>query len=186
MRLVARGLYSLGTRLPHAGDKRQRSSCGKFELKTSLVQTGRSQCAHSPKAASQTDSRGAATPGNGPKRPNLLESKAGAGMNTRLCRHPLGEILDRQLPVFSPVVDDLIREIAGMVSRYRLLYLFHWLSPPPLPEFDAELRRIRNKLRVELSERDRQGAVVQCPGFASSSTAGERESLDDTTSCADQ
>jgi hypothetical protein len=53
--------------------------------------------------------------------------------------HPINDILDHQLPVYSERIDELIRQIANYLPRYRLWDLVDWLSPPPEPEFEALL-----------------------------------------------
>ncbi len=63
--------------------------------------------------------------------------------------HPLGDILDHGLAVFSPEADALIREIAEFVPRYRLRELFDWFSPPPIEAFTGQLRKERDRLRED-------------------------------------
>ncbi len=67
--------------------------------------------------------------------------------------HPLIDILIHKIPIFSPVIDELIREIAKFVPNYRLYKMFNWFSPSPLPEFEIELRKILNKLKSEAKEK---------------------------------
>jgi hypothetical protein len=44
--------------------------------------------------------------------------------NGSLGDHPLNDILDYQVPVFTPVIDDLIRRLARLASRDRLHDMF--------------------------------------------------------------
>jgi hypothetical protein len=44
--------------------------------------------------------------------------------NGSLGDHPLNDILDHQVPVFTPVIDDLIRRLARLASRDRLHDMF--------------------------------------------------------------
>jgi hypothetical protein len=63
--------------------------------------------------------------------------------------HPINDILDHRLPRFSPTIDDLVRRLARVVSRDRLWNMFNWFQPPPLAEFERELRG-----HVEILERE--------------------------------
>ena len=66
--------------------------------------------------------------------------------------HPVNDILDHGLSVFSPEVDDLVRRVARFVPRYRLFEMFDWFNPPPLAEFksrlEAEVERLIEDTRV--------------------------------------
>ncbi|MDD2751567.1 MAG: hypothetical protein PHN59_00340 [Candidatus Omnitrophica bacterium] len=67
--------------------------------------------------------------------------------------HPLTDILIHRLPVFSPSIDNLIIEIAKFVPMYRLREMFNWFSPPPLDEFERQLREILNKIKKDAEEK---------------------------------
>lgn len=67
--------------------------------------------------------------------------------------HPVNDILDHGMDVFSEEADALVREIAELVPRYRLWDLVDWLSPPALEEFTTQLRRIRDDLLQEGRDR---------------------------------
>jgi hypothetical protein len=67
--------------------------------------------------------------------------------------HPVNDILDHGRAVFSPEADALVRDIAGLVPRYRLWELVDWLSPPPIEAFTAQLRKLRDDLRADARDR---------------------------------
>ena len=67
--------------------------------------------------------------------------------------HPINDILDHRLPVFSEAIDDLVRQVAEYFPRERLWDLFPWFSPPPLPEFEAQLRAKLAEFESEAKER---------------------------------
>ena len=54
--------------------------------------------------------------------------------------HPLTDLLVHGRPVFSEVIDELIRQLAEHVSRDALDELVPWMSPPPMAEFERLLR----------------------------------------------
>lgn len=54
--------------------------------------------------------------------------------------HPLGDLLDHGRAVFSPVVDELVRQIAGAIPRARLWDMIDWHHPPPPEDLEAILR----------------------------------------------
>ena len=68
--------------------------------------------------------------------------------------HPLTDILIHKIPVFSKNVDNLIIKIAKFVPIYRLREMFNWFSPPPLPEFENQLREVLNTLKKESKEKN--------------------------------
>jgi hypothetical protein len=67
--------------------------------------------------------------------------------------HPVNDILDHGVAVFSEEADALVREIAELVPRYRLWDLVDWFSPPANEEFTTQLRRIRDDLLQEGRDR---------------------------------
>jgi len=67
--------------------------------------------------------------------------------------HPVSDILNYDLQVFSKEIDDLVRKIAKYYPRERLWDLYPWFSPPPLPEFEAELRAKLAELEDAARER---------------------------------
>ena len=69
--------------------------------------------------------------------------------NGRVGDHPVTDILDHHVYVFSPVIDDLVRRLERLASRDRLWEMFNWFDPPALPEFERQLR-----MRIDLLERD--------------------------------
>jgi hypothetical protein len=67
--------------------------------------------------------------------------------------HPVSDILDHGLPVFSKRIDRLVRQIAGYVPRDRLWDLFDWFSPPPKREFEAQLEARLAELEADARAR---------------------------------
>lgn len=67
--------------------------------------------------------------------------------------HPVSDIVDYGRRVFSPEADELVREIAQLLSRDRLWELLDWWSPPPVDEFTAQLVQIRDRLRRDALDR---------------------------------
>lgn len=67
--------------------------------------------------------------------------------------HPVNDILDHGMAVFSEEADAILREIAQLVPRYRLWDLVDWFHPGSIQEFTAKLRRIRNALLKESRDR---------------------------------
>jgi len=67
--------------------------------------------------------------------------------------HPINDICDHGIAVFSPAIDALIRDIHAFLPRYRMWDLFDWYSPPPLPEFEVELATKLNELREDAKRR---------------------------------
>lgn len=67
--------------------------------------------------------------------------------------HPLTDILIYKAPVFSSSVDKLIVEISQYIPIYKLREMFNWFSPPPLPEFEKQLKEILDGLKKETKEK---------------------------------
>ena len=67
--------------------------------------------------------------------------------------HPINDILDHGVGVFSPEADALVREIATMVPRYRLVEMLDWFAPPPIDELTATLRQLLVDLRNDARSR---------------------------------
>ena len=67
--------------------------------------------------------------------------------------HPITDILHHHLPVYSDPIDNLVRSVAEYVSRDRLYELFDWFSPPPLDEFEAQLRSKLAELEADAKAR---------------------------------
>ena len=74
-------------------------------------------------------------------------------MNGKPGDHPINDICDHKLPVFSPRADDLVREIHQFLPRHRMWDLFDWFSPPPLAEFERQLEAKRDELREDARKR---------------------------------
>jgi hypothetical protein len=67
--------------------------------------------------------------------------------------HPINDIIDYRLPVFSPTIDALVRKVAEYIPRERLWDLFEWFSPPPEAQFEAQLRSILSELEADAKAR---------------------------------
>ena len=67
--------------------------------------------------------------------------------------HPINDVCDHRLPVFSPKADELIREIHSFLPRHRMWDLFDWFHPPELAEFEIQLQAKRDELKNEARER---------------------------------
>jgi hypothetical protein len=60
--------------------------------------------------------------------------------------HPLNDILYWKKRVFSSRVDALITEIANLGGQKELERTFDLFQPPPLPQFEAALQEMRDRL----------------------------------------
>jgi hypothetical protein len=67
--------------------------------------------------------------------------------------HPLNDICDHKLPVFSTKADALVREIHEYLPRARMWDLFDWFNPPQLHEFERQLEQKRDDLRSDAAKR---------------------------------
>jgi hypothetical protein len=67
--------------------------------------------------------------------------------------HPINDICDHGLAVFSPRADALIREIHTYLPRYRMWNLFDWLNPPPIADFEKMLEAKRDELLKDAADR---------------------------------
>ncbi len=63
--------------------------------------------------------------------------------------HPINDIVDHGLKVFTPEIDALILEISKLVPRERMWQMFDWFSPPPGDEFRNKLFEVVKQLRKE-------------------------------------
>jgi hypothetical protein len=66
--------------------------------------------------------------------------------------HPLTDILNYGLPVYSPETDELVRRIARLLSRDRLYDVMNWWDVPPLPEMNQRLRSLLAELEAKARE----------------------------------
>jgi hypothetical protein len=73
--------------------------------------------------------------------------------NGRPGDHPLNDVCDHGLSVFSETADTLIREIHEYLPRERMWDLFDWFNPPPLGDFERQLLAKRDELRRDAAER---------------------------------
>jgi hypothetical protein len=53
--------------------------------------------------------------------------------------HPLTDIINHQIPTFSPEIDELIRRLNRLIRPSDLDEIFYRCCTKPLPEFQAEL-----------------------------------------------
>ena len=67
--------------------------------------------------------------------------------------HPLTDILLHKLPTFSPIIDQLIVEIAALGGEKDIESKFNLFKPPPFNLFETELKKIRDRLKKEAKER---------------------------------
>jgi len=67
--------------------------------------------------------------------------------------HPLNDICDHGLRVFSETADALVREIHEYLPRERMWDLFDWFHPPPPSEFERQLLAKRDELRGDAADR---------------------------------
>jgi hypothetical protein len=67
--------------------------------------------------------------------------------------HPINDIVDYRLPVFSSEIDEMVRRIAALVPRHRMWGMFDWFSPPPLAEFERQVREVLRSLERDAEER---------------------------------
>ena len=74
-------------------------------------------------------------------------------MNGKPSDHPINDICDHKLPVFSQRADSLVREIHQYLPRHRMWDLFDWFRPPPLAEFEQQLEAKRDELRKDAYDR---------------------------------
>jgi hypothetical protein len=73
-------------------------------------------------------------------------------MNGEPGDHPLTDILQRKIDLFSPAASALIREITALGGKMELEKKFDWFCPPELERFEAELKALRDRLREEAEE----------------------------------
>ena len=74
-------------------------------------------------------------------------------MNGKPGDHPINDICDHKVPVFSTRADDLVREIHQYLPRERMWNLFDWFNPPPLREFEQQLEAKRDELSRDADQR---------------------------------
>ena len=74
-------------------------------------------------------------------------------MNGKPNDHPLTDILVYNITVFSPEIDSLIKEIVALGGQRDLETRFNLFVPPPLDEFERDLRDMLKRLKEEAKER---------------------------------
>ncbi len=63
--------------------------------------------------------------------------------------HPINDIVDHGLEVFTPEIDELILEISKLVPRERMWQMFNWFSLPSNDEFRNQLSEVVKQLRKD-------------------------------------
>lgn len=72
--------------------------------------------------------------------------------NGRPHDHPISDILNHGIPTFSDAADELIRQIAAIVTPQRIDEFVNWQNPPPISEFEEELATTLQTLRENTTE----------------------------------
>lgn len=67
--------------------------------------------------------------------------------------HPLTDILNHDLPVFTPKIDKLIKEISLYVSFHKFCDMFDWFSLPPNTEFEKQLSEKLDEFQKDAQDR---------------------------------
>jgi hypothetical protein len=67
--------------------------------------------------------------------------------------HPLNDICDHGVRVFSEKADGLVREIHQYLSRERMWDLLDWFNPPPLTDLERNLEAKRDEMRRDAASR---------------------------------
>ena len=74
-------------------------------------------------------------------------------MNGRKGDHPLTDMEIYNLTVYSPEVDTLVKEIISLGGRDALEARFNLFAPPPLGEFEKDLRHMLAALNEDRKKR---------------------------------
>jgi len=72
--------------------------------------------------------------------------------NGRPYDHPLTDLLNHRIVTFSVTADELIRQIAALIPRSKIDEYVNWQSPPPISEFEAELKTTLTQLQSNTTE----------------------------------
>ena len=67
--------------------------------------------------------------------------------NDRPYDNPITDIINHRILTFSETADELIRQIAALVTPAEFDEHVNWKNPPPIPEFETELTNTLAKLR---------------------------------------
>jgi hypothetical protein len=67
--------------------------------------------------------------------------------------HPLNDICDHGVLVFSEKADGLVREIHQYLPRERMWDLFDWFNPPPLADLERNLQAKCDEMRRDAANR---------------------------------
>ena len=67
--------------------------------------------------------------------------------------HPITDILFHRARVFTPEIDDLVRELSKLMAYERLYDQFDWFDPPPTDVFHGKLRDLVARLKKEGKDR---------------------------------
>ena len=72
--------------------------------------------------------------------------------NGRPHDHPISDILSHGVPTFSDAADDLIRQIAAIVTPQQIDEYVNWQNPPPIDVFEKELAKTLRMLKQKTTE----------------------------------
>ena len=67
--------------------------------------------------------------------------------------HPITDILHHDLSVFTPDIDNLIKEISNYISFHKLCDMLDWLSPPPNHDLQQQLTKKLAELQQDAIDR---------------------------------
>jgi hypothetical protein len=70
--------------------------------------------------------------------------------------HPVNDICNHGLAVFSPRADALIRELDRLAGRDRMWGFFDWFAPPPPADFERRLEALVKQWRAEADRGGRE------------------------------
>ena len=70
-------------------------------------------------------------------------------MNGKPDDHPITDIVKWKVSRFSPTADALITEIVQLGAERELESAFNLFAPPALPEFEAKLRKMRDRIYAD-------------------------------------
>jgi hypothetical protein len=74
-------------------------------------------------------------------------------MNGEKGDDPILDIIHWKVSRFSPTADALIAEIVQMGGRSELEQAFNLFGPPPIGQFEGDLRQLRDRILKDRKER---------------------------------
>ena len=74
-------------------------------------------------------------------------------MNGKKGDDPILDIMHWKVSRFSLTADALIAEIVQMGGRSELEHTFNLFDPPPIAQFEGDLRQLRDRIRNDRKER---------------------------------